>query len=162
MIETRRGFTLIELLVVIAIIGILSAVVLASLNSARAKGLDARIKSDMSSIQLALQLFYDSTKRMPVNQTPGYGFCNNQANFLSDVVTAGYIPKSIQTPVASGIYYCYYDYGSGNTIGGILVTNLQAAAPSTTGAPNTCRPFGAGTNWCDTSSNTYYCLCSPY
>lgn len=35
----KRGFTLIELLVVIAIIGILSAVVLGSFNTAREKGL---------------------------------------------------------------------------------------------------------------------------
>lgn len=37
-----KGFTLIELLVVVAIVGILASVVLASLNSSRAKGRDAR------------------------------------------------------------------------------------------------------------------------
>jgi prepilin-type N-terminal cleavage/methylation domain-containing protein len=58
--RNERGFTLIELLVVIAIIGILSSVVLASLNSARKKGRDARRISDIKQLQLALELFYDS------------------------------------------------------------------------------------------------------
>ncbi len=53
-----RGFTLIELLVVIAIIGILSAVVLASLTTARSKGSDAAIQSDLASIQAQAELTY--------------------------------------------------------------------------------------------------------
>ena len=61
----QRGFTLIELLVVIAIIGILSSVVLASLNSARKKGRDARRISDLKQIQLALELYYDSNSGYP-------------------------------------------------------------------------------------------------
>ena len=45
----KKGFTLIELLVVIAIIGILSSVVLASLNTARNKGSNAAVQSALSS-----------------------------------------------------------------------------------------------------------------
>ncbi len=44
---------------VIAIIGILSSIVLASLNTARAKGRDARRVSDIKQIQLALELYAD-------------------------------------------------------------------------------------------------------
>lgn len=63
--EAKAGFTLIELLVVIAIIGILSSVVLASLNSARQKGRDAKRISDVKQLQLALELYYDANSKYP-------------------------------------------------------------------------------------------------
>ncbi len=55
-----RGFTLIELLVVIAIIGILSSVVLASLNTARTKGADASVKSNLHNMRAQAELYYSS------------------------------------------------------------------------------------------------------
>ncbi len=55
-----KGFTLIELLVVIAIIGILSSVVLASLNTARNKGADAAAKAGFAQLRNQAEMFYDS------------------------------------------------------------------------------------------------------
>jgi len=63
--KKNKGFTLIELLVVIAIIGILSSVVLASLNSARQKARDAKRISDIKQLQLALELYFDSNNAYP-------------------------------------------------------------------------------------------------
>ena len=56
----KRGFTLIELLVVIAIIGILASVVLASLNTARAKGADAAIKTNLANMRAQSEIAYDN------------------------------------------------------------------------------------------------------
>ncbi len=57
--KQSKGFTLIELLVVIAIIGILSSIVLASLNTARSKGQDAAVKANLSGIRVDAEITYD-------------------------------------------------------------------------------------------------------
>ena len=65
--NNRKGFTLIEILVVIAIIGILASVVVASLNSARKKAMDAKRINDVRQISTALMMFYYDKGRMPAN-----------------------------------------------------------------------------------------------
>ncbi len=59
MTRANRGFTLIELLVVIAIIGVLSAIVLASLNSARDKGGDGAIKGNLGNVRPQSEIIYN-------------------------------------------------------------------------------------------------------
>lgn len=77
-----RGFTLIELLVVIAIIGILASVVLASLNSARDKGEDAAIKSNLNNARAQAELFYDNNNRTYTT------VCTTGTNNISALITA--------------------------------------------------------------------------
>ena len=96
----NSGFTLIELLVVIAIIGILSSVVLASLNSARQKGRDARRVSDIKQLQLALELYYDANGKYPTTTTA--------------LVAPGYI-ASVPVDPSTAVAYIYAGLGSGTT-----------------------------------------------
>ncbi len=65
--HSSRGFTLIELLVVIAIIGVLSSVVLASLNTARFKGDNAAVQLNMGGIQKQAALYFNENNNYGTN-----------------------------------------------------------------------------------------------
>ena len=59
--KKTQGFTLIELLVVIAIIGILSSIVIASLNSARTKGAVSAAKGGAAQIRTQAEVVFDAS-----------------------------------------------------------------------------------------------------
>ena len=80
--KLHKGFTLIELLVVIAIIGILASVVLASLNSARDKGEDAAIKSNLNNARGQAALYYDDNGDYA-------GVCTAGAGTIFDMIPDG-------------------------------------------------------------------------
>lgn len=155
----NKGFTLIELLVVIAIIGILSSVVLASLNSARAKARDARRISDLKQISLALELYYDSNRSYP---NPGWGWrseCSAWGGLSPSNVIPGLTPTYLSVFPSdpsmnkSGNQCCYLYLSNGTDYafidhdcpGGIdYLKQPSLVDPTRDGGSNACIIDGAG------------------
>jgi len=54
----KKGFTLLELLVVVAIIGLLVSITLGYLGSARKKGDDTAVKTNLAAIRSTSEIFY--------------------------------------------------------------------------------------------------------
>ncbi len=131
MTKFNKGFTLIELLVVIAIIGILSSVVLASLNTARAKGADAAVKSAMASFRSQAALYYDTAAQ-------SYG--------------TGYGPGACVSATNVTVF--------GTTSSASIVTNINSNAGSASQCMSIAAtgfimitPLKGGGNWCVDANN---------
>ena len=120
--STKKGFTLIELLVVIAIIGILSSVVLASLNSARAKSRDARRVSDLKQLQLAFELYFDSCRQYPAEGTGNTLPALTAATGCPSGTTLGTFLQAVPTPPNTGEIY---NYSLINTTDYVLRADLE-------------------------------------
>ncbi len=121
--NSQEGFTLIELLVVIAIIGILSSVVLASMNTARKKARDARRQADLKSLQLALESYYDTNSAYPVQTTE----VDVSSSTLGGLTSGGYITALPDDPSSSQNYrYISASGGSAYCLG----ANLEGTPPT--------------------------------
>lgn len=110
--RVQRGFTLIELLVVIAIIGLLASIILASLDSARVKGRDARRKADINQIRNALALYADDNNgNYP--SSPTTLLSSDLAGLAPRYISA--IPKDPSRPddIGTGYRYCLDAHGNG-------------------------------------------------
>ena len=137
----RRGFTLIELLVVIAIIGILSSVVLASLNTARNKGADAAIKSNLEQARTQGELFYDAN---------GNNYLTGAAGGTGDLCSSTGLVNGV-----SGVYKSVFAAAQADGLGAVtpnaIGTGANAVCNSSAGAWAAQVPLKA-------TANTWFCV----
>jgi type IV pilus assembly protein PilA len=106
------GFTLVEFMVVIAIIGLLSSVILTTLNRGRVKARDVKRVTDVQAIVTALQLFYSEHRRFPCHEVDS---SYSSANFLGILEDEGLISEVPIDPIntyAGLLYYYYLSYHS--------------------------------------------------
>jgi prepilin-type N-terminal cleavage/methylation domain-containing protein len=162
----RKGFTLIELLVVIAIIGILSATVLVSLNTARGKARDARRLADVRQIQTALELYYHTHGSYPASPAAGFTWARSSCvsgsqyyTALQPLVTEGHLPSLPQDPVNSSAgspHQCYWyfteQHDGGNCGVSINANDYEYVLFFSTESATLTHPVGRtgsnGPSWC--------------
>lgn len=104
----QKAFTLIELLMVIAVIGLISTIVLVSVNTARKKARDAKRMADLNQLNIALEMYYEANGSYPNRhyQSTQWGWLNRLGSDLSPYISA--MPLD---PINNSTYRFYYDGG---------------------------------------------------
>jgi prepilin-type N-terminal cleavage/methylation domain-containing protein len=114
------AFTLVELLVVIAIIGMLIALLLPAVQSAREAGRRASCINNQRQLGLAIHVFHDSYNRFPTGLTMGYNgtsvsvstsFHHNKNEFGAVAWGARILPQLEMTPLYEQISNCFTSKG---------------------------------------------------
>ena len=140
--KTYRGFTLIELLVVIAIIGVLSAVVLASLNTARDKGNDAGVKANLTTVSTQAALYLSDNNN-------SYGVFNDGAGAAAACPTSGSGSVFHQPTILQAISTAVSESGGGSAMCFSSDSNYAVAVARPANVATT-----TSTYWCvDSSGN---------
>ena len=93
--NTSQGFTLVELLVVILIIGVLSGLVLSTLNSQgiREKSKDGQRKADLKTIQVALELYHAENRTYPNSGSGSWLIITGGDSLSSTLSSGGYLQQ---------------------------------------------------------------------
>jgi prepilin-type N-terminal cleavage/methylation domain-containing protein len=154
--KKTKGFTLIELLVVISIIGLLSTIVLSSLQQARAKSRNSSRRQTLVSLRTALELYSVANNAYPITGAVWYSSSTGEGGGIQNgpgnngAWIPGLTPSFISTlpndpqggnttnPTAQCVgYKRSYMYRSSTGVGYKLISN--------------CAPEGT---W--TATNTFY------
>lgn len=153
----KKGFTLIELLVVIAIIGLLSAIVMVALSSAKQKGSSAGVRAQVASLRGQAELYYTTTGNrsyglgglVPAGACPGTSALfvtgtNSLSAILNGIISDGVpatdtycITNGTTVLTATAWAVAIIDPGVSGGTSAFCVDNRGGALKSTTVAANT-------------------------
>ena len=140
----NKAFTLIELLVVIVIIGILATVVVANVSSAQSKAKDAKVKSDMNTVQTAAALYFNehgdyaalSCSPLATNTCDSTAFTSNLdtniqsiGNAAKDISSVNSTLTSLTVIAAGNSYQAFAPLSST-----LNTSNLQSSVVSSSGS----------------------------
>lgn len=106
----NRGFTLVEILVVLLIIGILLSLILSALFGTRKSARDSKRKSDLATIQSALEQYHADQGFYPTigSVISGGSLTSSTGNPSPPTPSRTYLSKIPSDPLGGAIYRYFY------------------------------------------------------
>jgi len=182
----KSAFTLIELLIVISIIAILVAAATVSWSTAQKKARDGKRKSDLKSIQQALEIYIEENETYPADDgngrinpaedKRGRIRCDTQdpitwGNKFScdDITYMNPIPSDPRGGTADTISLAYFYKATGSSATGIYLSYQISAGLENRNDPDACTSncidindeTGKPTLPCDPAPGSNYCVIQP-